>query len=84
MNHPLTLDLPSEVYEPLARQAAEEGRPLETVAAEWLLSGMPRHERRSVLEFAGSLEADVSDLGARHDHYLNADPSTSAQPARDA
>jgi hypothetical protein len=70
MSHTLTLDLPNEVYEPLSRKARQDGRKPEDVATEWLTAAVQRETADPLLQLAGTLEADVTDIGERHDHYI--------------
>jgi hypothetical protein len=71
MVHRLTLDIPDEVYQPLARQARQAGRPVETVAAECLARAVsPRRPSDELLRTAGAIDADVPDLCERLDEYL--------------
>jgi hypothetical protein len=71
MPHQLTLEIPDEVYEPLAQLAQATGQALATVANEWLAASarrvLPDNRRRS---WIGAFESDVPDAAERHHDYL--------------
>ncbi len=70
MTHKLELELPSEVFEPLADAARRSGTTLEGLAVEWL-AAVGREAARDPLEpFIGAFPSDVPDWTARHDAYL--------------
>jgi hypothetical protein len=66
----MTLDLPDEVYDPLARKAGHVGRKLEEVATEWLIAAARREAEDALLQLAGVFRAEVTDVADRHDYYI--------------
>jgi hypothetical protein len=71
MTHQLLLELPDDVFQPLARQAAAAGRPLAAVAAECLARAVrPLQPSDALRRWAGAIDSGVPDLADRHDHYI--------------
>jgi hypothetical protein len=71
MNHKLTLDLPDEVYAPLAESAARDGSKVEDVALAWL-AAHARCVYDPIEELIGSIRSDVPNWADRHDELLGA------------
>lgn len=70
MSRTLILELPDELYGPLAQAAEQVGATPEQVAMEWL-SGSIRATAVDPLEnFIGSIHGNPSDWADRHDEYL--------------
>ncbi len=70
MGHKLILDVPAEVFEPLAETAKQRGATPEQLAVEWLAT-LGRSASRDPLEaFIGALRGPVPDWADRHDQYL--------------
>ena len=71
MSHQVTLELPEEVYRPLAEQARATGQTVETVAqtrlAEAVAPGGPGSKLR---KWAGAFESGLPDIATRHHEYL--------------
>jgi hypothetical protein len=71
MSHQVTLELPEEVYRPLAEQARATGQTVETVAQARLAEAVARGEPGSKLrKWAGAFDSGLPDLGQRHDDYI--------------
>lgn len=70
MSHQLILDLPNEIYDPLAETAKSSGATPEQLAVDWL-AAMSRHAAKDPLEkWIGSLPSKVPDWADQHDKYL--------------
>jgi hypothetical protein len=70
MNHQLILDVPNEVYDPLAESAKNSGATPEQLAVEWL-TAMTLHTAKDPLEkWIGALPSNVSDWTDQHDQHL--------------
>jgi len=71
MSHQVTLELPEEVYRPLAEQARATGQTDETVAqtrlAEAVARGEPGSKQR---KWAGTSDSGSPDIAPRHHEYL--------------
>ncbi|HRI56125.1 MAG TPA: hypothetical protein PK170_03410 [Anaerolineae bacterium] len=70
MAQTLTLDLPTIVYDTLARTAQHTGRPVEEVATGWVEKAAIQSVDDPLLQLAGVLESDVEDIGSQHDRFL--------------
>ncbi len=70
MSHTITLQIPDSVYRPLVERAEREGRTPEEVATDLLALAACEEQEDPLLQLAGALEADVPDLGTKHDQYL--------------
>lgn len=71
MSHKLTLDLPDEVYVPLAESAARAGASPERLAVEWL-AAHGRGAYDPVEPFIGAIRTDIPNWADRHDELLGA------------
>lgn len=70
MSHQLILDLPEDVFDPLADTAKRNGATPEQLAVEWLRA-VSRHASRDPVEnFIGALPSSVPDWADQHDRYL--------------
>ncbi|MSQ95205.1 MAG: hypothetical protein EXR98_11705 [Gemmataceae bacterium] len=70
MSHQLILDVPNEVYDPLAATAKSTGATPEQLAVDWL-TAMTRHAAKDPLEkWIGTLRSNVPDWADQHDKYL--------------
>jgi hypothetical protein len=70
MSHQLILDLPNEVYDPLAETAKSTGATPEQLAVDWLVV-MSRHAANDPLErFIGALPSKVPDWADQHDKHV--------------
>ncbi len=70
MAHTLTLEVPQEVYESLARLAEQEGQSPEALAAQWVISASQHLVADPLERLIGTLHSDVPDWGERHDYYI--------------
>jgi hypothetical protein len=71
MTHQLVLELPDDVYQPLARRAEAAGRPLADVATDCLTRAVrPLQPSEELRRWAGAIDSGVPDLAERHDHYI--------------
>lgn len=70
MTHSLTLEIPENIYQPLADKAAAEGRKVEDVALEKLANGSERPGEDPFEKFIGAFDSGGMDWANRHDEYL--------------
>lgn len=70
MGYTLTLEVPENIYEPLAKAAQQSGQPLEVLAVEWLATGMHTIAHDPLEEFIGTFASDLPDWTEKHDEYL--------------
>jgi hypothetical protein len=68
--HTLTLEIPEQVYEPLAKAAEQSGRTPEEMALECLANVAARIQNDPIERFIGAFDSGVTDLGTRHDDYI--------------
>ena len=70
MSHELVLNVPDEVYNPLADTAKKTGATPEGLAVEWL-TAVSRHAARDPVEkFIGAIHGGIPDWARQHDKYL--------------
>jgi hypothetical protein len=67
MSHHLILDVPEEVYEPLANAAQNTGSTPEAVAIAWLKAASDLAARDPVERFIGSIRSSIPDWADQHD-----------------
>lgn len=71
MSHQLVIEIPDEVFEPLASKAQATGRSIESVAQAYLAASVrDQTASRPLLSLAGSWASGIPDTGSRHDAYL--------------
>ncbi len=70
MTYSLTLEIPENIYQPLAEEAEAKGRRVEEVALERLANGKPKQIDDPLDEFVGAFRSDVPDWADNHDKYL--------------
>ncbi len=70
MGNTLVLDVPADLYEPLAQTAAETGQTPEQLAIAWLTASLRHAADDPVEDFIGAFDSEVSDWADRHDKYL--------------
>jgi hypothetical protein len=70
VSHPLTIDVPEDVFSSLSRLAHEQGRTPESLAQDLISRGMQHLESDPFLKWIGAFESEVPDAAERHDHYL--------------
>jgi hypothetical protein len=70
MGNTLVLEVPADVYEPLAQTAKEVGRTPEELAIEWLTATL-RHDADDPVEnFVGAFSSHVPNWADEHDKHL--------------
>jgi hypothetical protein len=70
MTHSLLLEVPENIYQPLAEEAEAKGRKVEEIALEKLANGKPKQIDDPLDEFVGAFRSDVPDWADNHDKYL--------------
>ncbi len=70
MGHTLLLEVPDEIYEPLAQTAQTTGHAPEDLALEWLQLALRNVEQDPLEEFIGAFVGSPADWADRHDDYL--------------
>jgi hypothetical protein len=70
MSHPLTIDVPDDVFLGLSRLALQQGRPPEDLARELVSKAIQELEEDPLLKWIGAFESNVPDAAERHDHYI--------------
>ena len=70
MGYTLTLEMPQEMYEPLAKTARQTGQTPEDLAAEWLMAAIRKAMSDPVENFIGALSSNVPDWADQHDKYI--------------
>jgi len=70
MGRTLTLEIPEEVYEPLAKTAEQMGQTPEEVALQWLVVTARQYADDPIEKFIGAFDSGVPDLATRHDDYI--------------
>lgn len=70
MQHTLVINVPEDVYEPLARAADQTGKSPEEIAADWLANAAQKRSDDPLEEFIGALKSTVPDWADAHDSYL--------------
>jgi len=70
MSHVLQLELPEDIYEPLVKNARQQGRSPEETAIEYLKSILVKFEDDPIEKFIGAFHSDIPDWADQHDKYL--------------
>lgn len=70
MPHQVILELPDEVYQPLAHTAEQTGRSVEAVAQAALAESVSIKPGSLLEKWVGFWSSGVPDAGLRHDEYL--------------
>ncbi|MBI3407386.1 MAG: hypothetical protein HY040_03390 [Planctomycetes bacterium] len=70
MTHKLILDVPDEVFQPLATRAKRTGNTPEQTAIEWLLAFGMLAAQDPLEDLIGSLRGGTADWADQHDKYL--------------
>jgi hypothetical protein len=70
MTHTLILEVPDEVFVPLAKTAQETGATLEKLAVEWLAAASRKGEDDPLEEWIGAFASTVPDWADQHDKYI--------------
>ncbi len=72
MSHKLILDVPNEVYDPLADTAKRSGATPEELAVAWLAAASRQAATDPVEQFIGAIPSRTGDWTDQHDKYLGA------------
>ena len=70
MVHKLILEVPEEVYEPLANTAKQTGTTPERLAVEWLTVVSCRAVHDPIEDFIGAFRSGPPDWADHHDKYI--------------
>lgn len=71
MPHQLTLELPDDVFQPLAAKAQELGKTVEAAATACLAETLrPAAPGSRLRRWAGAFDSGVTDAATRHHDYL--------------
>jgi len=70
MGHRLMLEVPEEIYEPLAKSAEQKGATPEELAVEWLATAIRTAISDPVEKFIGAFGSSVPDWADEHDKYM--------------
>ena len=70
MTHPITLDIPDEVFQPLLRLAQEKGQTVETIANACLAESVAPLPGGRLRRWIGASSSNIPDASLRHDDYL--------------
>jgi len=70
MSHPLTIDVPDDVFLNLSKLALQQGKPPEDLARELVSKAIQELVEDPLLKWIGTFESDVSDAAERHDEYI--------------
>jgi hypothetical protein len=70
MSHPLTIDVPEEIFSYLNKLALQQGKTPETLAQELVSTAVQELEEDPLLRWAGAIDSEISDVAERHDYYI--------------
>ena len=70
MGHTLILEVPEDVYEPLAKTAEQRGATPEKLAVEWLVIAIHKAVDDPIENFIGAFSSDIPDWADEHDKYV--------------
>lgn len=70
MSHRLVLEIPEEIYKPLAETAKRAETTAEALALDWLAAISIHAARDPVEGFIGAIRGTVPDWTEQHDKYL--------------
>ena len=70
MGYTLTLEVPEEVYRPLAESARQQGTTPEELIVEWLVAAIQHAINDPVEPFIGAFSSNIPDWADQHDKYL--------------
>ena len=70
MSQTLTIRVPNDVYESLARAAEEAGQLPEALAAKWLAATAQRATDDPLDRFIGAFRSERPDWADEHDQYI--------------
>ena len=69
MGRKLVLEMPEDMYEPLAEIAKQTGRTPEELAVEWLVTAICNAINDPVENFIGAFSSNIPDWADQHDKY---------------
>ncbi len=70
MSQKLTLQLPDDLYQPLAKAAAQAQQTQEELAAQWLSQAIQQFADDPVEKFISAISSTTPDWVDQHDRYL--------------
>ena len=70
MSHPLTIDVPEEVFSYLNKLALQQGKTPETRAQELVSTAVQELAEDPLPRWAGAIDSEISDVAERHDYYI--------------
>ena len=70
MSHPLTIDVPDDVFVNLSKLALQQGKSPEDLARELVSRATQELEEDPLLKWIGAFESNVPDAAVHHDHYI--------------
>ena len=70
MSHPLTIDVPEEVFSYLSKLALQQGKTPEALVQEQVSTAVRELEEDPLLRWAGTIDSEISDVAERHDYYI--------------
>jgi hypothetical protein len=70
MERTLVLEVPEDLYEPLAETARRTGQTPEKLAMEWLATAIQSVIDDPVENFIGAFSSNISDWADQHDKYI--------------
>lgn len=73
MTHPITIQVPDEVYLPLLKLAKEQGQSVEAIASARLADAVYSAPGARLRKWCGATSSNVPDASLRHDDYLGQD-----------
>jgi len=66
----LTLEIPNRIYKKLGEKAKMTGQTPEQLVLNWVQAAAEDVENDPLLQLAGVLHADVTNISERHDEYI--------------
>jgi len=70
MTKTVTLELTDTVYKLLSETSAQSGQTPEQMILEWVEERIQQTIQDPLLQLAGIIEAEVTDVAERHDDYI--------------
>jgi hypothetical protein len=70
MGRTLVVEIPENVYQPLAETAKQSGRTPEDLASEWLRLAIQSATDDPIENFIGAFSSQVIDWADQHDKYI--------------
>jgi hypothetical protein len=72
MTKTLMLELSDNIYDVLLETSAQVGQTPEQFILEWVEHRIKEAASDPLLQLAGTIESDITDVSERHDEYLGA------------